>query len=81
MREKHLKFNFSLNLENTKTVEETVEALKLYYAFVSGDIKLNGSELNEYAIKETEKNLCFGDDKVLGKSFGVTKEIEGYFYP
>ncbi|MED3542296.1 abortive infection system toxin AbiGii family protein [Bacillus toyonensis] len=80
-RDKHLKFNFSLNLENTKTVEETVEALKLYYAFVSGDIKLNGSELNEYAIKEAEKTSVLETIKFWEKVLELQRRLRVTFIP
>ncbi|MGX5524027.1 abortive infection system toxin AbiGii family protein [Bacillus toyonensis] len=80
-RDKHLKFNFSLNLENTKTVEETVEALKLYYAFVSGDIKLNGAELNKYTVKEAEKTSVLETIKFWEKVMELQEKLKVTFPP
>ncbi|PHD96624.1 abortive infection system toxin AbiGii family protein [Bacillus toyonensis] len=80
-RDKHLKFNFSLNLENTKTVEETIEALNLYYAFVSGDIKLNGAELNKYTIKQAEKTSVLETIKFWEKVLEIQGKLRVTFIP
>lgn len=71
-QKKSLQFNFNLNMEDAKSVEEGIESLKLYESCITGDFKLNSYLFNqenflnnknehesiEFLISFWEKVLC-----------------------
>ncbi|MCW6059813.1 hypothetical protein LAV35_03415 [Clostridium sporogenes] len=53
---KSMKINFSIDIEKAKSINEVIESLKLYYAFIKKDIKINGIKLSEIENKNNKEN-------------------------
>ncbi|EPY2281843.1 abortive infection system toxin AbiGii family protein [Clostridium sporogenes] len=51
-----MKINFSINIEKAKSINEVIECLKLYDAFIKKDIKINGMKLSKITNGNIKKN-------------------------
>ncbi|KMY50084.1 abortive infection system toxin AbiGii family protein [Peribacillus loiseleuriae] len=53
--ENKLQFKFDLNIDNANSVEESIEALKLYESCIKGEFKLHGERFSMPDVVESEK--------------------------
>lgn len=81
--EGHLNFEFKLNNESSQSVEEVIEALKLYHSCLKSDIKLNDVKLPmpTVNIDDTEEKSIFETFKFWEKVLMIQSILNVKFIP
>lgn len=81
LRDTSRKVKYTVKIGNPKTVSETIETIKLYNAFVTGNACIDGRKLN--GVNKTSEGRIFSESEILfwEKVLQIEQKLNVHFVP